>query len=150
MEYTREESSYKFYSVYLDDQSAVPSGKERWMAGLLDTSGSAGEKVTATATTDADDTPPITSDKERRRRLLERNAVIQEGTCDIGDHECMDKYESIPFESGTLPSARAAYVEFPFANGIVSAMVHSYKVSTVMLCTLCYVHCIELCYCIAS
>ena len=109
MDYTKADTGNFFYTIYLDDQGEVPPGQERMLSGLL--------------------SRKTSEMKEERRSLMERNKSIGQGVCKINDKECMEKYENIPWEIGTLPSVKAAIVEFPFANGIISALVHSYKVS---------------------
>jgi len=113
MDYTKADTGNFFYTIYLDDQGEVPPGQERMLSGLL--------------------SRKTSEMKEQRRSLMERNKSIGQGVCKINDKECMEKYENIPWEIGTLPSVKAAIVEFPFANGIISALVHSYKIMPQLL-----------------
>jgi hypothetical protein len=96
------------YSAYLDDPVGVSGRRQRFASGILvDNSG-----------------------KDMKKKLLDMNPKIAKKRAgkDITGLPAFELWEVIEYETVSLPSVDAAVVQFPFTDGFVSALFHSYKV----------------------
>jgi hypothetical protein len=100
------------YTVYLDEPSQVSGRQQRFACGYLST--------------------PETADldgKKVKKTLMERNDENTPPTeTEVYMLPARTLWAKIVYESQQLPSVKAAVVQFPFTNGFVSALVHSYKI----------------------
>ena len=98
----------KLYTIYLDDPNRMGGRRQRFAAGFL------------------------AMDKEGKKikeKLLGKNAEIKPPTAeDIVELPAFKLWPRLKYETTTLPSVNCAYVNFPFTNGFVSALIHSWKV----------------------
>jgi hypothetical protein len=68
--------------------------------------------------------------QDKKQTLLEMNKEIRKlQTPEDADLGVLKLWKRLTYETTSLPSVDAAVVHFPFTNGIVSALVLSYKVS---------------------
>jgi hypothetical protein len=96
------------YTVYLDEPTSVAGRQQRFACGYLATDGD-GKKV--------------------KKGLMEKNEEKKPPTeAEIYDLPARNLWPALMYESQALPSVKAAVVQFPFTNGFVSALVHSYKI----------------------
>ena len=92
------------YAVYVDADSSVPLARWRMFGGaLVDGSVEEGAKSVET--------------------LMDTNENLTPSHRDEND-----LLNGVKYERGRLPQADALVAQFPFTNGFVSALVHSYKV----------------------
>jgi hypothetical protein len=95
------------YTLYLDDPTLMGGERQRFAAGIL---------VDKTG-------------RDKKKQLLDMNEEIRKVGFADGEHVPLEKlWGSIEYKSESLPSLDAAVVQFPFTNGFVSALTHSYKV----------------------
>ena len=68
--------------------------------------------------------------RDKKKRLMGLNEGIRavKYTDDDDDYSVEKVWKQIEYKSTSLPSLDAAIVQFPFTNGFVSALTHSYKV----------------------
>ena len=105
------------YTIYLDDPLVVNGRRQRFAGGIL--------------LNDQTVTPKQETNEERRRLLMDMNDQIKDPS--KKEYEELAAYELWPrlkYTSQELPSVKAAVVEYKFSNGFVSALLHSYKVSS--------------------
>jgi hypothetical protein len=96
------------YTVYLDEPTSVAGRQQRFACGYLATD---------------------TDGKKVKKVLLEKNDEKTPPTeQDIYELPARNLWPALLYESQSLPSVKAAVVQFPFTNGFVSALVHSYKI----------------------
>jgi hypothetical protein len=96
------------YTVYLDEPSTVAGRQQRFACGYLATD---------------------VEGKKIKKALLEKNDEKTAPTAEeLYDLPARSLWPTLLYESQSLPSVKAAVVQFPFTNGFVSALVHSYKV----------------------
>jgi hypothetical protein len=103
----RREIGDLLYSLYLDDPMIIGGRFPRFASGILvDRKG-----------------------VDKKKMLLGMNDVIRQlQTPEDKDLPLFELLERTTYESTSLPSVDAAVVQFPFTNGIVSALVLSYRV----------------------
>eukprot|EP00568_Trieres_chinensis_P014904 CAMPEP_0183326226 /NCGR_PEP_ID=MMETSP0160_2-20130417/81626_1 /TAXON_ID=2839 ORGANISM="Odontella Sinensis, Strain Grunow 1884" /NCGR_SAMPLE_ID=MMETSP0160_2 /ASSEMBLY_ACC=CAM_ASM_000250 /LENGTH=265 /DNA_ID=CAMNT_0025494165 /DNA_START=54 /DNA_END=851 /DNA_ORIENTATION=- len=94
------------YAVYLDGEE-VPVGMRRFFGGTL---------------VDA----KTNDGKETRRKLMDE---VNNEIKIVDDDSWLEK---VPYEEGKLPRVKAGVTQFPFTNGFVSALIHTYKVNPIM------------------
>jgi hypothetical protein len=96
------------YTVYLDEPAKTSGRQQRFAVGYL--------------ATDVDG-------KKIKKILMEKNDDKPEPTKEeLLDLPARNLWPTLLYESQALPSVKAAVVQFPFTNGFVSALVHSYKI----------------------
>jgi hypothetical protein len=96
------------YTVYLDEPTSVSGRQQRFACGYL--------------ATDVDG-------KKVKKGLMEKNDEKTPPTeAEIYELPARNLWPALLYESQSLPSVKAAVVQFPFTNGFVSALVHSYKI----------------------
>jgi hypothetical protein len=101
------------YNLYLDDPLKVSGRKQRFASGIL-----------------LKNREEESKDQERKRILLEKNYQKTDLTPqEIVELPAFELWERLKYHTQELPEVKAAVVQFPFTNGFVSALVHSYKVS---------------------
>jgi len=102
------ESADKLYTVYLDDPNRMRGRRQRFAAGYLVTD-KEGKKI--------------------KKELMDKNAEIKPPSPeDIIELPAFQLWPRLKYETTSLPSVNCAVVNFPFTNGFVSAMIHSWKV----------------------
>ena len=96
------------YSIFLDSPMAMGGANQRFATGIL---------VDKTG-------------RDKKKRLMGLNEGIRavKYTDDDDDYSVEKVWKQIEYKSTSLPSLDAAIVQFPFTNGFVSALTHSYKV----------------------
>jgi hypothetical protein len=108
------------YHVYLDDPSRMGGRRQRWMTGILvDNSG-----------------------EEYMQQLLSFNEEIKKNPIsheDMLQEPVREVWPRLLYEQEDLPSVDALVLNFPFTNGFVSSLVHSYRVSSKIYDVLCLV-----------
>lgn len=113
---SEEEWDDLLYNVYLDEEPKVPAGTQRFMGGVLF---------------------PSRNDKpsnEMKRTLREYNEATKPLPIEEERNVNIDElYAGKLYEFGSLPRVEAGVAQFPFTNGFVSALIHSYKVFPAML-----------------
>jgi hypothetical protein len=95
------------YSVFLDSPMAMGGATQRFATGIL---------VDKTG-------------RDKKKQLMGMNEGIRAiKYTDDDDYSVENVWKQIEYKSTSLPSLDAAVVQFPFTNGFVSALTHSYKV----------------------
>ena len=95
------------YSVFLDSPMAMGGATQRFATGIL---------VDKTG-------------RDKKKQLMGMNEGIRAiKYTDDDDYSVDNVWKQIEYKSTSLPSLDAAVVQFPFTNGFVSALTHSYKV----------------------
>lgn len=105
------------YTIYLDDPRVAGGSQQRFASGYL--------------ATIADDelTFPRTQYKVYQQQLLAVNDNIQPATePEQSELPVRELWKRLPYQYADLPSVNAAVVQFPFTDGFVSALIHSWKV----------------------
>ena len=102
-----EDQNDLLYSLYLDDPMKMGGSRQRFATGILvDKRG-----------------------KAKKDKLMGMNEEIRNTVYDENEDLSIQKrWKLIEYKSVSLPSVDAAVVQFPFTNGFVSALTHSYKV----------------------
>jgi hypothetical protein len=97
------------YSLFLDDPTTTLNGHNlRFACGIL-----------------ADN-----EGQDKKQTLLEMNEEIRKlQTPDDSDLSVLQMWERLTYKTTPLPSVDSAVVQFPFTDGIASALVLNYKVS---------------------
>lgn len=95
------------YTIYLDDPTSMSAQHQRFAGGIL---------VDKTGI-------------DKKKQLLGMNKEIRKVVfANDEDIPAEKTWDSIEYKSKSLPSLDAAVLQFPFTNGFVSALTHSYKV----------------------
>jgi len=100
------------YTIYLDDPRVAGGSQQRFASGYL-------------AIADDD----VTSRTHVYQQLLAVNDRIRPATeQEASELPVMELWNRLPYQAADLPSVNAAVVQFPFTDGFVSALIHSWKV----------------------
>lgn len=101
------------YNLYLDDPLKVSGRKQRFASGIL-----------------LKDKEEESNNQERKRILMAKNNQKTDLTPqEIVELPAVELWERLRYHTQDLPKVKAVVLQFPFTNGFVSALVHSYKVS---------------------
>ena len=112
----RSEQSDLLYALFWDDPSRVPGGKARFAGGVLLSKATSGEEG-----------------KRMKKALLEEanGAIDARAKGAVGEEDTGTHSKDVRYEAGSLPKVAAAVAQHPFTAGAWSAILQSYKVSSV-------------------
>mmetsp|Transcript_36047 Transcript_36047/g.52833 ORF Transcript_36047/g.52833 Transcript_36047/m.52833 type:complete len:285 (+) Transcript_36047:116-970(+) len=100
------------FSLYMDEESKVPAGSTRHLGGVI--------------------FPSSSKNKSQYQRLVKDDAEKAKITTDMGGVQM--EIAKLKYEIGSLPKEnKAAVAQFPFTNGFISILIHSYKVFPAMI-----------------
>lgn len=111
------------YSVYLDDPYEIGGDGLRFGCGLLLTDDTAGGKQKIKNYDDDDK-------NGKKEKLLSKNKVIIpiKTEKEFNELAVSDIWNRTKYESAKFPSVEAAYFQHPYNDGVVAALVQSYKI----------------------
>jgi hypothetical protein len=111
--FSPEEHDDRIYTIFLDHPGQVANGRDqRFASGFLSKS---------------------KSDRALKDKLIAMNPNIQPPSkAELSDLGAAELWTRLRYKQKSLPAVKAAVVHFPFTNGFVSSLMHSWRIVPVL------------------